>query len=108
MTDPALEKDYVFALNGDWIGFRIGRFIFDTECNWVAWLPYDPIAVFAVNGRFVGHLGPGGRLFMPRRMDRRIPAPPPRPPRPVRPPRPKHHPPITGPAGSAEATLPTP
>lgn len=47
---------YLFDSNGDWIAFKLGRFIYNTNSNNIGWLPWDEDYVVDMSGNYLGHI----------------------------------------------------
>ncbi|MBL0300571.1 MAG: hypothetical protein IPQ23_02540 [Cytophagaceae bacterium] len=53
---------YLFDSNGNWIAFKISNFIFNTNCNNIAWLPWNDDYVVDLSGNYLGHIY-GNRFY---------------------------------------------
>jgi hypothetical protein len=40
-----MNVKYLFNSSGDWVCFQVGKHVFDTDGNWIGWLPWDNIEV---------------------------------------------------------------
>lgn len=54
---------YLYSSSGRWIAFRKGKYVFDTNGRWIGWLPWKDGQVVDVQGRYLGTLFPGDRLY---------------------------------------------
>ena len=55
--------EYLFNSSGKWIAFRIGKYIYNPNGKWVGWLPWGDNEVVDVNGKYLGHICYGSRIF---------------------------------------------
>lgn len=91
---------YLYNSVGEWIAFRVGQFVWDSECNWMGWMPFDDDTVMTPDGDYLGAVVQGDLLLRqsnPPRCGR--PARPGRPGRPGRPARPGRRGRVALPAG---------
>lgn len=49
-----MSVQYLFNSYGDWIAFRKGEFVFDTDGNWLGWLPWGDLEIVDVSGEYLG------------------------------------------------------
>ena len=49
-----MSVQYLFNSCGDWIAFRKGEFVFDTDGNWLGWLPWGDLEIVDVSGEYLG------------------------------------------------------
>ena len=49
-----MSVHYLFNSRGDWIAFRKGKFVFDTDGNWIGWLPWEDLEIVDTNGEYLG------------------------------------------------------
>lgn len=64
MGTPSNDRiQYLYNSSGRWIAFRQGKYVFDTEGNWVGWLPWGDGQVVDVEGRYLGTIYPEDRLY---------------------------------------------
>jgi hypothetical protein len=54
---------YLFNSSGSWIAFRVGKYIFDINSNWIGWLPWDEYEIVDLDGNYLGHIHPNNRLY---------------------------------------------
>ena len=54
---------HLFNSRGNWIAFRVGRFVYNTGGQWVGWLPWDDNDVVDRSGNYLGTIFKGGRLY---------------------------------------------
>ncbi|PVC80749.1 hypothetical protein DBP19_35180 [Streptomyces sp. CS090A] len=72
ITLPARAKDlpkatttqfqYLFDSSGAWIAFRIGQYVWDEDCEWVGWCPFNDEKVFTPDGDYLGSILENDRL----------------------------------------------
>lgn len=53
---------YLYNSAGEWICFRIKKNVFDTNGNWIGWLPWDDYDVVTTNGNYLGTIC-GDRIY---------------------------------------------
>ncbi|SHI97463.1 hypothetical protein SAMN02745163_01146 [Clostridium cavendishii DSM 21758] len=49
-----METEYLYNSKGDWIGFKVDKYIFDDYSNWIGWLPWEDNDVVSVKGKYLG------------------------------------------------------
>ncbi len=54
---------YLHNSKGDWIGFKVGKFVYNKEGNCIGWLPWDEKTVLDIEGRYLGSIVDEVRLF---------------------------------------------
>ena len=54
--------DFLFNSSGNWIAFRVGRYIFDVNGNWIGWMPWNDNYVVTDGGEYMGRII-GNRLY---------------------------------------------
>lgn len=54
---------YLYSSSGRWIAFRQDKYVFDTTGKWVGWLPWNDGHVVDIDGRYLGTIYPGNRLY---------------------------------------------
>lgn len=54
---------YLFNSSGEWIAFRISNYVYDTDADWVGWLPWGDNDVVDVNGDYLGTIFPNNRFY---------------------------------------------
>src|SRR5687767_13120157 len=59
------RRQDLFNSKGEWIAFRVGRYVFDNRLNWIGYLPWDDDEVVSADGfqRYYGHIHPGDRFY---------------------------------------------
>ena len=53
---------HLFNSSGDWIGFCLGKNVFDTDSAWRGWFPWDSADITAPDGSYLGTVV-GNRLY---------------------------------------------
>jgi len=54
---------YLYNSSGEWIAFRKGKFLFDTNGNWVGWFPWSDGDAVDANGQYLGTVVDRDRLY---------------------------------------------
>ncbi|ELA7158608.1 hypothetical protein RAX54_004533 [Vibrio parahaemolyticus] len=54
---------HLFDSSGDWLGFRIGKNVYNSDADWVAWLPWGDDDVVTTDGDYLGTITNGNRLY---------------------------------------------
>lgn len=54
---------YLFDSTGYWIAFRVDEFVYDTNGEWIGWVPWDDGYVVDTEGGYLGTIFPGNRLY---------------------------------------------
>ena len=49
-----MSVQYLFNSRGDWIAFLKDKFVFDTDGNWIGWLPWEDLEIVDTNGEYLG------------------------------------------------------
>lgn len=62
VTFAADDVHYLFNSRGNWIAFRVGKFVYDSGCEWVGWLAWKDADVATVDGEYLGTIIDGNRL----------------------------------------------
>lgn len=62
----SLAVRHLFDSSGRWIAFQKGRYVFDTNCKWIGWLPWNNVDVVETTGNYLG------TIFFDHRFYRRI------------------------------------
>ena len=55
--------EYLFDRSGNWIAFKIGKYLYNTDSKWVGWFPWDGIAV-DTEGKYLGSIYLEDRLLV--------------------------------------------
>ncbi len=55
--------DYLYNSFGEWIAFRQGRNVYSPAGLWIGWLPWNDAEVVDIDGRYLGTIHEGNRLF---------------------------------------------
>jgi hypothetical protein len=63
VTFAADDVHYLFNSSGNWIAFRVGEFVYDSEGEWVGWLAWKDADVATVDGEYLGTIVDGNRLI---------------------------------------------
>ena len=58
-----MATQYLFNSAGDWIAFRIGKFVYDTDGNVIGWLPWGDNDVVNNDGDYLGTIFSGNRIY---------------------------------------------
>src|SRR5215813_4787365 len=45
---------HLFNSSGNWIAYRMGRFVFSKSGEWIGWLPWDDEYVVNTRGQYLG------------------------------------------------------
>ena len=77
-----MANQHLFNSGGDWIAFRVERYVFNNLSDWIGWLPWEDEDVFTPNGDYLGTIVPGDRLYRFSNRPLRAPPLPPLPPLP--------------------------
>lgn len=79
------DVEFVFDSRGSPVAVRIGRHLVDPEGGWLGWVPWNDGDAFDPEGRYLGTITPGQRLY---EIDARrgLTSPPPTAPPSLRPP----------------------
>lgn len=54
---------YLFSSSGRWIAFCEGQYVFDTNGHWLGWIPGGDSDVVDIQGKYLGTIFPGDRLY---------------------------------------------
>ena len=54
---------YLFSSSGQWIAFKRDEYVFDTNGNWIGWIPWNDGDVCAPNGEYLGTITQNDRLY---------------------------------------------
>ena len=57
------EFQHLFSSFGEWIAFRRGKYVYDTSCEWIGWLPWNDQDVVDASGEYLGTIWSGDRLY---------------------------------------------
>lgn len=63
MFGRAKNIDYLFNSQGLWIAFRQGRYVFDSESQWIGWTPWGDNDVVTPDGVYLATIVEENRLF---------------------------------------------
>lgn len=58
-----MAVEFLFNSSGDWIAFRVDKWVYDTDGNPVGWLPWEDNYVITPEGEYLGSICPGRRLY---------------------------------------------
>jgi hypothetical protein len=58
-----MSVQFLFNSNGDWIAFRIDKYVYNTDGKWIGWLPWDDGDVVTVRGEYLGTITEKNRFF---------------------------------------------
>ncbi|HTQ08710.1 MAG TPA: hypothetical protein VMI31_01425 [Fimbriimonadaceae bacterium] len=58
-----MDVQYLYNSEGEWIGFRKGRNVFNKESVWCGWLPWESEEVVDQHGEYLGTIHGGNRLY---------------------------------------------
>ena len=61
--DSRRSPQFLFSSSGRWIAFRKAKYVFDSNCQWIGWLPWGDDVVVDVQGNYLGTIFPGNRLY---------------------------------------------
>jgi hypothetical protein len=50
------DLQHLFNSSGSWIAFRKGKFVFDSNCNWIGWLPWNDGDIIDIRGQYLGSI----------------------------------------------------
>ena len=64
---------YLFDYGGNWIAFKKGKYLFNNNCEWIGWFPWENIAV-DTEGEYLGTVYLKDRLLFDMRA-RHLPYP---------------------------------
>jgi hypothetical protein len=62
-VEQELPPAHLYDSRGDWIAFKIGVYVFDIKERWIGWLPWDDDEVVDLEGRYMGSIVHGDRLY---------------------------------------------
>jgi len=54
---------YLYNSSGEWIAFCKGVYVFNTECEWIGWIPQDDNVVVDIDGQYLGTIVDNNRLY---------------------------------------------
>ena len=54
---------YLFNSSGGWIAFRVGKFVYDSDGDWIGWLPWGDADVVTIEGEYLGTIYQGNRFY---------------------------------------------
>ena len=57
-----MNVHYLFNSSGDWICFKIGKNVFNTNGSWIGWLPWGDDDVVTTEGKYLGTIC-GNRIY---------------------------------------------
>ena len=46
--------EYLFDYSGNWIAFKIGKFLYNEDGDWIGWFPYDDKIAVDTDGEYLG------------------------------------------------------
>jgi hypothetical protein len=55
--------DYLFNSSGEWICFKVNKFIWDTNGNIIGWLPWGDNDVVTMEGDYLGTIVDKDRIY---------------------------------------------
>jgi hypothetical protein len=55
--------EHLFDSTGEFIAFRRGRYVWNSDGEWIGWLPWDERDVVTTAGEYLGTIFPGHRLY---------------------------------------------
>ena len=58
-----MRVQYLFNSSGDWICFKVGKYIYDTDGNWIGWLPWTDNDVVTDDGDYLGTICDKNRIY---------------------------------------------
>ena len=59
----AMRIQFLFNSSGQWIAFRQGKYVYNTEGEWIGWLPWDDDDVVDITGGYLGTIDPNNRFY---------------------------------------------
>ena len=57
------QPHHLFNSAGEWIAFRIERYVFDVDGEWIGWLPWNDGEVVNPDGEYLGTICLTNRLL---------------------------------------------
>lgn len=58
-----LSTEYLFNSGGEWICFKSGKYLYDKAGKWIGWLPWDNNEVVTKEGKYLGTIYNGNRIY---------------------------------------------
>ena len=58
-----MAVQYLFDSNGSWIAFRVGKNMFDPDCYWIGWIPWEDTDVVSLDGEYLGTIVENDRFY---------------------------------------------
>ena len=55
--------EYLFDYSGNWIAFKIGKFLYNEDGDWIGWFPYEEKIAVDTDGEYLGTIYKNDRLF---------------------------------------------
>ena len=59
----ANDVHYLYNSEGKWIAFQKGKYVFDTSAEWIGWLGWGDNDVADRDGKYLGTIIQGNRLY---------------------------------------------
>ena len=57
------NPQFLFNSSGNWIAFRVGKYVFNTHGRWIGWLPWGDEDVVDTHGNYLGTIVDGDRFY---------------------------------------------
>jgi len=58
-----MVDQFLYNSRGEWIAFRVGKNIFNTNGNWIGWMPWDDTDVVTPDGKYLGTICVNDRFY---------------------------------------------
>lgn len=56
-------RQFLFSSRGEWIAYRAGKFIYNSNMQLIGWIPFNNGVVVKMNSRYLGTIYDDDRLF---------------------------------------------
>lgn len=63
MHRQRIADQFLYNSSGDGIALRVGKNIFDTDGNWIGWMPWNNSYVLTPNGGYIGTICKNNRFY---------------------------------------------
>jgi len=54
---------YLFNSSGEWIAFKIGKYLYNKNADWIGWFPWDNKIAVSIEGEYLGTIYKERRLL---------------------------------------------
>ena len=55
--------EYLFNSRGEWVAFRLGRYLYDEKAKWIGWFPWDDNDAVTTKGKYLGSIVNENRFY---------------------------------------------